>query len=331
MDSKSLIITRGTHPHEVTAFYLAKEVSSALKQRDYNVSLMTIPYDYSLNYLVDHKPILVMRCLKTPKDQSEFVPLEREYIEALERSDMPGIRRDCWDHNLTAQFPEPIIYDLRMKNPGKILFDFHNFPAGTAFDRRDHGLVSIFTLNNKFDGFVDSEDVNEKYFTVEIPAFFRALPKEILERRKNVIDFIKQNERMPSDYLDYLESVADFKESARKGLTDNEATKIIAEAVEDVFKMSSVPIEAKNYIADLGGSTMKHIVRSIILEGDEISTAEVIGKYKLKFGLPKKGKVKSDKKIKIVTAIESLLKDGEVVSTGKGLHYVWPPKQNKKW
>lgn len=235
-ENSGIVIVRGVHPEEVSAFCLSNDISKVLKRKGYYVSLETVPYKYSLNYLADNKPEIISAYYKTSRTPCFYESVSKEFKMKLKKVDPSGKISGIWAHNISHQVPCPVFEELREMYDEEPIFDFHNsWPmrsekVARGVDRK------LFTLGDGYYGFIRPEENIENLYTVEIPAFSRKVPREILERRRKTIKVIKKYESRPELVIRYLENVVDFKKSSENGLTDRKAVRKIAETVEDVVK-----------------------------------------------------------------------------------------------
>jgi len=69
---------------------------------------------------------------------------------------------------------------------------------------------------------------------------------------------------------------------------------------------------------------LESFIRGQILEIDGISTTNIIRNYEIMFGMPKAGKYKSSKKLKVINKLESMMKSRELDFSDGGWHYKKP-------
>jgi len=254
-EKDGIIFVRNTHPNETSAFSLARTVAETFKQTGYNVLLKTLPYQYSLNYLVDHEADTVLKycgfisktehkyCL-SPEFEDEF---RLNFEDELRKSDYSGAFFEFWKCNLIGQM-SPAIRQIRNENKGKPIVEFHNKPAlkndtfseilSNAINPISNGIRRFFRLPNDYYGYIaETRGIEDCYF-LEVPAIFRIVPREVLERRKRIFEAIQRSFEYPDYPLTYLQNVVDFKKSKEMGLTGEEAVREIAKAIKDVIKKS---------------------------------------------------------------------------------------------
>ena len=80
----------------------------------------------------------------------------------------------------------------------------------------------------------------------------------------------------------------------------------------------------KEYSTSGGIWGLGSFIRGQILEIDGISTSVIIKSYEILFGIPKKGKRKTDKKREIINGLESMRKSEELEFSNGGWHYKKP-------
>jgi hypothetical protein len=229
-----VVILRGMHPNEVTAFYLAKEASTLLRQRGYGMKLVTMPYEFSLSYIADHAPTIVpkhfefMGCL-----DEEAEELERDFFEEVKKFDPSNRLKDYWDSALCDMrtFNDYVRQSVRKESGTAPIIDFHNSPASALVKSR--GSASAFRVAPKYIGDVYANNNVDGCYIMEIPALFRTVPKIVQERRKDVIKEVRHSMH-PQDSW-YLTKVADFPRSKQEGLTCSSAAGGIVNAIENVI------------------------------------------------------------------------------------------------
>lgn len=242
LETSSLAFIRNVHINEVSAFCLARDVAEVLRQGGYDISLETIPYDCSLNFLADHHPRVIRKYyeyMNCPKELDELKL--REYENELRKADLSDNKASVWGDNLCYQYPYSVVKELREKYGGKLMIDFHNSPAEKFGDiERPHREKNrLFPLGNGYYGSISLDENIDNCHTIEIPAVYRRVPKEILKRRKKVIRII-ENDSDAELILFYLERVVNFEKSQRKGLIGEETTKKIAEVIEETMRKECV-------------------------------------------------------------------------------------------
>lgn len=239
LETNKLVFLRGVHPSEVTAFYLADKVSELFRQKDYVVTLLTVPYECSLNYMVDHLPAVVSRFYK-----HEGLP-KKELDKEIKKYDPSGKMKKEWESNLSGEFLGFIRDAVRNRIGTKPIVDFHSSQAPPFSPTKEDPNYAwdIFTIGNGYNGFICSDGFTENCFVVEIPAKYRELPSEILERRRDALGVIRRRDNSHFDNTRYLDRVADFKASKEEGLVSDSAAEEIANAIESVVK-ERVQVEA---------------------------------------------------------------------------------------
>ncbi len=233
---KDIVFLRGVHINEVSAFCLAKDVAELLKQDGYDVSLETIPRQYSFSYLAFHYPKLLLRYydfMASPKSEgSEWKRYKRELINTRPQNE----ESELLENILCRQYPFTEVKKLAEKHKGKPMIDFHNLPVFSDIEREKE--MNFFQLGN-FHGFIYPDSEIDNLHIIEIPAIFRKLPKNILKKQKRVIKAVKMSDNGHEDTI-YLEYVVDLKKSQERGLADEKAIGKIAEVIEEVVNEKNV-------------------------------------------------------------------------------------------
>ncbi len=244
LENGNLVFVRGIHPNEVSAFSLAIDVAKFLRQRGYDVSLETLPYSYSLNYLADHEPGVILKYCRFMKTTRYEKARRREFEEELRRADPSGDFSEIWEWNLSHRLPQPAIRKLREEYKGSPIIEFHNRRALRSGHRfsdifsddinpsTDEAI--FFTVDDGHYGIISKDAKIENCYFLEIPSFYRRVPREVLIRRKKVFGAVKGSFEHPHAFLDYLEYVVDFKKSQRRGLTGQKMVEKLAEAIEEM-------------------------------------------------------------------------------------------------
>jgi hypothetical protein len=217
-NGRKLTIVRNMHPDEVTAFCLARDVTKILKSRLNHADMFTIPYEYSLCYMSDHAQNVI---------QSYYGNGNESLESEIKRLGPTKNQSKAWIQNLNCTRSDVMLDVLRKGDRNLKIVDFHNFPAGDCCFRRDEASrfspVQYFSVNG-YDGFLYSRSNNN--YVVEIPALYKSVPREVLDRRMCVSD-------MMSPYkADYITKVVDYRRSSCAGLTGQRMAKSIARSIE---------------------------------------------------------------------------------------------------
>ena len=217
LKKKPIILTRGVHPLEISARYLAKKVYEELQKRDQKACLITVPF----------RTTLLSRALNS---SNTWGLTHKELLEEFDFDSDKIFYHDFHNYMLPNDFGtcRSNISIWETTNPqdfksGHILYDFNY---------------------NWFEGDNGKEYELIEGVTYEIPAYFKPLPKRILHRVGN-----KTTTSSPPQYNN---KIVDFRKTKQRGFIDEIIVQLLADTTLSIHKEFPSPVtklvEEENFL-----------------------------------------------------------------------------------